>query len=74
MCTNIGFKGLQIQSGEGVLHAPTSEDFIKHVESLLDSSELREKVGQKGLEIARNRYSWDGVTKILESHLMSLVD
>jgi glycosyltransferase involved in cell wall biosynthesis len=74
VCTNIGFKGLQIESGQGVLHAPSSEDFIREVEYLLSSSEHRERIGQKGLEIARSRYSWDGVSGILERHLEGLID
>ena len=68
VCTDIGFKGLELISGQGVIHAPEKNDFIKAVISLLKDRELREKVGQEGLQIAREKFSWDGISKQLESY------
>ena len=71
VCTDIGFKGLEIKSGEGVFHAQDDETFIQHVFNLTDSSKLRESTGQKGLELARTKFSWDGIAKDLESHFVA---
>lgn len=68
VCTDIGFKGLELISGQGVIHAPEKNDFIKAVISLLKDQELREKVGQEGLQIAREKFSWDGISRQLESY------
>ncbi len=73
VCTDIGFKGLEIESGDGVFHASNDEQFVEHVGSLLDSRELRESTGQKGLELAQTKFSWDGLAKTLEDHLKSVV-
>ena len=64
VCTNIGFKGLEIKSGEGVFHAKNDNQFVAHVSALLDSESLRRETGQKGLELARTKFSWDGSLKI----------
>lgn len=72
VCTDIGFKGLEIESGEGVFHATNDGQFIDHVSALLDSESLRRETGQKGLELARTKFSWDGIAKDLEAHFNSI--
>jgi sugar transferase (PEP-CTERM/EpsH1 system associated) len=73
VCTHIGFEGLQIQSGEGVVLAKEMDLFIAEVSTLLSSEEERKKVGEKGLQIARNRFSWDIIAKDLEQYLSDIV-
>lgn len=73
VCTDIGFKGLEIESGEGVFHAPDKDQFIKKVSELIDSEQLREKTGQKGLQLAKDKFSWDGIAKSLEEHFEDVV-
>ncbi|NNJ55636.1 MAG: glycosyltransferase [Bacteroidia bacterium] len=68
VCTHIGFEGLQIASGDGVIMAKEKEQFIAEVASLLDSSEKRQHVGEKGLDVARNRFSWDKISNDLEDY------
>lgn len=68
VCTDIGFKGLEIESGEGVIHAPDSREFAQSVISLLQDAAIREKTGQKGLAIAREKFSWDGIALQLEHY------
>ena len=62
VCTDVGFKGLEISSGEGVVYAPSGDDFVKAVNTLLASGDRREEVGQLGLEVARSRFSWEGIS------------
>ncbi|MBO6516398.1 MAG: glycosyltransferase [Bacteroidia bacterium] len=73
VCTDIGFKGLEIESGEGVFHARNGDDFVQKVCQLLESKELRERTGQTGLELARTKFSWDGITQQLVDHFTSVV-
>ena len=72
--TQIGFAGLEIESGEGVIYAPDDESFVNSVNQLLDSAELRKKVGQSGLELARTRFSWDGITNQLVTFFEEVVE
>lgn len=72
VCTDIGFKGLEIESGEGVFHASSDTEFVEHVSKLIQSEALREKTGQKGLELAKTKFSWDGITKDLVKHFDSI--
>lgn len=70
VCTDIGFKGLEIESGEGCLYAQDNETFIEYCYLLLSSSEMREKVGQAGLQVAQERFSWESIAHQLETYLL----
>ena len=74
VCTHIGFEGLQVKSGEGVILAKTKEKFVTDLCNLLEDNELRKNVGESGLDIARNRFSWDGIAKTLETYLEEVVN
>ncbi|MBS1780897.1 MAG: glycosyltransferase [Bacteroidetes bacterium] len=73
VCSNIGFKGLGIESGEGAIMQVDKEAFAKSVISLLDSEAQRKSVGQKGMEVIRSRFSWDIITQQLEYYLQSVM-
>jgi sugar transferase (PEP-CTERM/EpsH1 system associated) len=73
VCTDIGFKGLEIESGDGVFHAANDNQFIEHVSALMNSEDLREETGQKGLQLARTTFSWDGIALDLDEHFLSIV-
>jgi sugar transferase (PEP-CTERM/EpsH1 system associated) len=72
VCTHIGFEGLQVNSGEGVVLAKEEDQFILEVKSLLQAEEIRKRVGEQGLKIARSRFSWNRIAENLESHLVSV--
>jgi sugar transferase (PEP-CTERM/EpsH1 system associated) len=70
VCTHIGFEGLEIQSGEGVITAGDKECFIAEVDQLLSDANKRKTVGNKGLHIAKTRFSWDRIALQLEELLV----
>lgn len=72
VCTNIGFAGLQIKSGDGVIMAKESNDFIHQVNQLLSDVEQRRQVGEKGLTIAHQRFSWDSIADQLEFYVKNI--
>ncbi len=72
VCTNIGFAGLGIESGEGCLLSLDDHEFVEHLRKLLLSKELRESVGQKGLHVVRSRFSWDIITVQLENYFQEI--
>ena len=69
VCTHIGFEGLQIESGQGVIMAKEKEKFILEVNILLSDTAKRQSVGEQGLAIARTRFSWDRIALQLEKYL-----
>jgi glycosyltransferase involved in cell wall biosynthesis len=69
ICTEIGFAGLEIASGDGCILSLNDQEFIANVGLLLNDAKMREEVGRKGLEIAQNKFSWDGISKQLEVYL-----
>jgi glycosyltransferase involved in cell wall biosynthesis len=73
VCSNIGFKGLGIESGEGAIMQTEKEAFAGSVCELLASQELRKKVGEKGKEVVRTRFDWDAIAARLERYFEEIV-
>lgn len=73
VCSNIGFKGLAIESGEGAIMQTEKEAFAASVCDLLASEEMRRKVGQKGKEVVRTKFDWDAIAARLEGYFKEIV-
>jgi sugar transferase (PEP-CTERM/EpsH1 system associated) len=74
VCTHIGFEGLQIKSGEGVVLAKEKDKFILELTNLLEDKEARKQVGEKGLKIAQTRFSWDKVAETLDGYFKEVAN
>ena len=72
VCSNIGFKGLGIESGEGAIMQTDPKLFAQSVIQLLNSQQLREDVGAKGMQVMQSRFGWDSVARTLEGYLMQI--
>lgn len=72
VCSNIGFKGLGIESGEGAVMQTEPEQFAQSIIQLLSSAEMREQVGQKGVQIIQSKFSWDIIARQLEGYFYSI--
>lgn len=71
VCNRVGFKGLEIQSGEGAILAETAEDFSMHVVDLLLNDENWMKISGAGAQIISSRFSWDAVATKLQAYFES---
>ncbi len=69
---NIGFNGLDIGSGEGVILALETEAFATACIELLESEALRRHTGEQGREVIRSRFDWDVVAARLETYFRDL--
>lgn len=69
VCSNIGFKGLGIESGEGAIMQTDAKSFADSVIELLSSETLRTEVGHKGVDVIRSRFGWDAIAAKLEGYL-----
>jgi sugar transferase (PEP-CTERM/EpsH1 system associated) len=70
--TEIGFKGLGISSGQGVLLASDKDEVANHVISLLSSKELRRQTGEKGKKVIYENFDWDKIALKLEKFFLNL--
>jgi sugar transferase (PEP-CTERM/EpsH1 system associated) len=70
---NIGFNGLNITSGEGVILALETEAFAEQCIALLQSGNLRERVGAAGKEVIRTQFDWDVIAQKLENYFLQIV-
>jgi sugar transferase (PEP-CTERM/EpsH1 system associated) len=68
VCSNIGFKGLGIRSGEGAIMQTDPAAFASSVCDLLSSEQLRQEVGSSGVNVTRARFDWEAVTLQLEKY------
>lgn len=66
--TEVGFKGLGIESGEGVILANETKDFADAVVKLLMNKNYRKEIGMKGLNVIKEKFNWDKITKLLENY------
>lgn len=69
VCSNIGFGGLGIQSGEGAIMQTDPVQFAASVTELLSSETMRRQMGAAGISIIRARFDWDVVARQLEAYL-----
>lgn len=72
VCSNIGFKGLGITSGDGAIMQTEPAKFAETVIQLLDSAAKRQMTGQKGEEIIKSSFGWDSIAKRLEGYLIQV--
>jgi polysaccharide biosynthesis protein PslH len=70
---NIGFNGLNIPSGEGVILALETEEFAEQCIALLKSKDLRRRVGETGKEVIRSQFDWDVIAQKLENYFLQIV-
>jgi polysaccharide biosynthesis protein PslH len=68
VCSNIGFAGLGIESGEGAIMHKDPKEFAEAVIQLLSSETKRKEVGEKGVQVIRSRFGWDAIALQLESY------
>lgn len=72
VCTNIGFLGLGIESGEGAIMQTEAPMFAASVCELLSSASYRKQVGQKAKEVVRTRFDWDVIASTLENYFKEI--
>lgn len=68
VCTNIGFKGLQMENGEGIYCELNTEQFAGRVIEILFNLELRNKLSNLASDKIRKLYSWTSVANQLENY------
>ena len=68
VCSKVGFLGLGLKSGEGILMGETAQEFANHVVSILTSEELRKRLGETGGHHVRSTFAWSGISQQLLSY------
>ena len=69
VCSNIGFKGLGIQDGEGAFMRIQANDFANQVMALLENEDLRRSTGLKGIEVIQKSFTWETISQKLSDYL-----
>jgi polysaccharide biosynthesis protein PslH len=68
VCSNIGFKGLGIESGQGAIMQTDAQAFANSVIELLQSEARRKQVGESGMQVIKTRFDWNAISALLESY------
>jgi len=74
VCSNIGFAGLGITSGEGAIMQTDPAKFAATVVELLSSADKRKAIGQAGTTVIRTKFDWDIVALKLEEYLKEITN
>lgn len=69
VCTEIGFLGLGVESGQGAILAADKASFAREVVQILNNLEYRNRISKTGRDIIVSIFSWQAVSKKLEDYL-----
>lgn len=72
--TSVGAEGLPVTNGENILLADQPEEFAAAVVRLISDTKERDRISRAARELVEFRYSWSGVTDVLETVLMNAVE
>lgn len=73
VCTPIGFEGLKIRNGHGVLLAKSASEFSENVNKLLEDKQFAKRMAKLGYQHVRENFDWDIVAKILENYFLESI-
>ena len=65
--TRLGAEGLDVTPGENILLAENAEQFIRHLQSLLDDPQRGEQLGQAARRLVVERYAWETCLRGLDT-------
>lgn len=65
--TRLGAEGLDVTPGENILLAENAEQFIRHLQSLLDDPQRGEQLGQAARRLVVERYTWETCLRGLDT-------
>lgn len=71
---NVGFQGLNIDSGEGVILATDTAAFIAACDRLLKDEAYRETVGTVGKRVIDTQFDWEVVSRKLEDYFTQITE
>lgn len=69
---NIGFNGLNINSGDGVILSTETVDFVEQCVQLLENEQLRKTIGEKGKQVIEQQFDWEVIAAQLERYFLDL--
>lgn len=70
--TSKGAEGLDFQDGENIVIEDNLDLFHEQISNLLDNEKLRNKIGQNGQKLVREKYDWPIYKKTLEQNYREL--
>jgi glycosyltransferase involved in cell wall biosynthesis len=73
IATPVSLEGIDVRPEEEVLVADSTQDFVRQIGRLLSDKELSRRLGERGRNLVRDRYSWRSRGEVLESRLRKLV-
>jgi len=56
--TTVGAEGLEVKDGENILLADEAGDFAQKINLLLKNPSLRDRIGEAGRALVRQKYDW----------------
>jgi sugar transferase (PEP-CTERM/EpsH1 system associated) len=72
VCTEVGFKGLEIESGNGAIFASGKEAFIAEVVRLLGDAEYNRQVAASGRNTVAAKFDWNAVAQKLVGYFSAM--
>lgn len=64
--TSVGCEGIDVENGKNIYIADTELEFAKGILELLEDSDKREKLGEEGLKLIKEKYQWERIAEQIE--------
>lgn len=71
--TSIGCEGIDVENGKNIYVADTKNEFAQRIVELLEDSNKRDKLGEAGLLLVREKYQWERVAEQIENEYERII-
>lgn len=72
--TSIGCEGIDVENGKNIYVADTENEFAQRIMELLEDSNKRDKLGEAGLLLVREKYQWERVAEQIENEYERIIN
>ncbi len=71
--TSVGCEGIDVENNKNIYIADTERDFAQAIVKLLNDRSETERIGRRGLQIAREKYRWERIAEQIEEEYKSIL-
>lgn len=72
--TSIGCEGIDVIDGKNIYIADKPEDFAQKVIFLLNNEKERKRLGDEGIKLVNEKYSWDKIIDDIEMEYQTIIN
>jgi len=72
--TSVGCEGIDVENGRNICIANTEKEFAERIIELLEDESKRKELGEKGLNLIRQKYQWERIAERIEDEYKEVLE